>query len=285
MLGEVGQQQQRARIEVAGDRHQRGIGLAPEVTARSLRGQAVVGKRRIEPAAGINRRPSCCGAFNGFVHAHPFLFATERPYLGEHICDGGVCGRRRGLRLGGRSLANTIALVDDDRNILTSVSMALEAEGFAVRCYADGAEALKGLHGAAGRRRRARHQDAAHGRHGAAGAAAPADPTSGDLPHLERRRGRRAPGPAHGRRRLHQEAVLAAPADRAHPGAAAPRRAGARARGRPRRAGDRARPADPRSRPASLHLAGRAGRADRHRIPDPASRWRSVRATSRTATS
>jgi len=42
-------------------------------------------------------------------------------------------------------VANTIALVDDDRNILTSVSMALEAEGFAVRCYSDGADALKGL--------------------------------------------------------------------------------------------------------------------------------------------
>ena len=42
-------------------------------------------------------------------------------------------------------MANTIALVDDDRNILTSVSMALEAEGFAVRCFSDGAEALKGM--------------------------------------------------------------------------------------------------------------------------------------------
>ena len=42
-------------------------------------------------------------------------------------------------------MPNTIALVDDDRNILTSVSMALEAEGFSVRCYADGAEALKGM--------------------------------------------------------------------------------------------------------------------------------------------
>ena len=42
-------------------------------------------------------------------------------------------------------MANTIALVDDDRNILTSVSMALEAEGFTVRCYSDGAEALKGM--------------------------------------------------------------------------------------------------------------------------------------------
>ena len=42
-------------------------------------------------------------------------------------------------------MPNTIALVDDDRNILTSVSMALEAEGFTVRTYTDGAEALRGL--------------------------------------------------------------------------------------------------------------------------------------------
>lgn len=40
---------------------------------------------------------------------------------------------------------NTIALVDDDRNILASVSLMLEAEGFKVRTYADGAEALRGL--------------------------------------------------------------------------------------------------------------------------------------------
>jgi two-component system response regulator ChvI len=43
------------------------------------------------------------------------------------------------------SLARTIALVDDDQNILTSVQMSLEAEGFAVRTYTDGAEALKGI--------------------------------------------------------------------------------------------------------------------------------------------
>ena len=35
-----------------------------------------------------------------------------------------------------------IALVDDDRNILTSVAMALEAEGFAVSTYTDGQSAL-----------------------------------------------------------------------------------------------------------------------------------------------
>jgi two-component system response regulator ChvI len=42
-------------------------------------------------------------------------------------------------------MPSTIALVDDDRNILTSITMALEAEGFTVRSYTDGAEALKGL--------------------------------------------------------------------------------------------------------------------------------------------
>ena len=39
----------------------------------------------------------------------------------------------------------TIALVDDDRNILTSVAMTLEQEGFAVRTYTDGESALQGL--------------------------------------------------------------------------------------------------------------------------------------------
>ncbi|MEL0021876.1 MAG: response regulator, partial [Rickettsiales bacterium] len=39
----------------------------------------------------------------------------------------------------------TIALVDDDQHILTSVSMALEAEGFQVRTYKDGEDALRGL--------------------------------------------------------------------------------------------------------------------------------------------
>jgi two-component system response regulator ChvI len=37
---------------------------------------------------------------------------------------------------------NRIALVDDDRNILTSVAMTLEAEGFEVETYADGQQAF-----------------------------------------------------------------------------------------------------------------------------------------------
>ncbi|HEX7727182.1 MAG TPA: response regulator transcription factor [Rhizomicrobium sp.] len=39
----------------------------------------------------------------------------------------------------------TIALVDDDKNILTSVSMLLEQEGYQVKTFSDGAAALTGL--------------------------------------------------------------------------------------------------------------------------------------------
>src|SRR5665213_2211614 len=39
----------------------------------------------------------------------------------------------------------TIALVDDDRNILASVSIALESEGYRVQTYTDGASALDGF--------------------------------------------------------------------------------------------------------------------------------------------
>ena len=42
-------------------------------------------------------------------------------------------------------MSATIALVDDDRNILTSVSIALQAEGFATRVYTHGESALKAL--------------------------------------------------------------------------------------------------------------------------------------------
>ena len=40
-------------------------------------------------------------------------------------------------------MTHVIALVDDDRNILTSVSIALQAEGFVTRVYTDGQAALK----------------------------------------------------------------------------------------------------------------------------------------------
>ena len=42
-------------------------------------------------------------------------------------------------------MKQTIALVDDDRNILTSLSIALEKEGFNIQTYLDGESALIGL--------------------------------------------------------------------------------------------------------------------------------------------
>ena len=42
-------------------------------------------------------------------------------------------------------MSHTIALVDDDRNILTSISMALEHEGFKVQTYIDAETALVGV--------------------------------------------------------------------------------------------------------------------------------------------
>ncbi len=42
-------------------------------------------------------------------------------------------------------MTQTIALIDDDRNILTSLSIALEKEGYKVQTYVDGESALIGL--------------------------------------------------------------------------------------------------------------------------------------------
>ena len=121
-------------------------------------------------------------------------------------------------------LMPTIALVDDDRNILTSVSIALEAEGYRIMTYTDGASALDGfktsppdlaildikmprMDGMETLRRlrqKIRHP--------------------GDLPDLQGRGDRRIVRPQDGRRRFHPQTVLAAPAGRARQGGAAPRR-------------------------------------------------------------
>jgi two-component system, OmpR family, response regulator ChvI len=49
------------------------------------------------------------------------------------------------LALSGEAVTATIALIDDDRNILASVSIALQAEGFLTRLYSDGESGLKAL--------------------------------------------------------------------------------------------------------------------------------------------
>ncbi|MCT2558579.1 response regulator transcription factor [Tsuneonella sp. YG55] len=56
-----------------------------------------------------------------------------------------VDANETGSTSGTRADRTTIALVDDDRNILTTVSIALQAEGFATRVYSDGEAALKAI--------------------------------------------------------------------------------------------------------------------------------------------
>ena len=117
----------------------------------------------------------------------------------------------------------TIALVDDDRNILTSVSIALEAEGYRIMTYTDGASALDGF--------KTSPPDLAildikmprmDGMETLA-AVAPEVGHAGDLPDLQGRGDRRAVRPQDGRRRFHPQTVLAAAAGRAGQGGAAAR--------------------------------------------------------------
>ena len=67
-----------------------------------------------------------------FEHYFAFFYIDD---------DGIVHGNERQF-----SMQQTIALVDDDRNILTSLSMFLEEEGYRVRTYRDGQEARNGIY-------------------------------------------------------------------------------------------------------------------------------------------
>src|SRR5712671_4659470 len=165
----------------------------------------------------------------------------------------------------------TIALVDDDRNILTSVSIALEAEGYRIMTYTDGASALDGFR------------------------TSPPDPaildikmprmdgmetlrrlaeirSAGNFSHLQGRGNRRVVRAQDGRRRFYPQAVFAAPAGRAREGGTATRSAERSHRGAE---GNRCQGAGPRtfaygSRASHLHLEERTGDADGDGISDPA---------------
>jgi two-component system, OmpR family, response regulator ChvI len=53
-----------------------------------------------------------------------------------------LCGKQLSISA---PMSATIALVDDDRNILTSVSIAMQGEGYVTRLYPDGEAALKAI--------------------------------------------------------------------------------------------------------------------------------------------
>jgi len=75
------------------------------------------------------------------------IVAKNRPLREENICAVNKAVPKWGYKnknagsFEGKTMAR-IALVDDDRNILTSVSMTLEAEGYDVSTYNDGLQAL-----------------------------------------------------------------------------------------------------------------------------------------------
>ena len=92
--------------------------------------------------------PALALLFNLIVHLTCEAIMTTKPDANGHNSDphsgpdpvtppDGAADRVTG--------AQVIALVDDDRNILTTVSIALQAEGFATRVYYDGAAALPAL--------------------------------------------------------------------------------------------------------------------------------------------
>ena len=78
-----------------------------------------------------------------------------------------------------------IALVDDDRNILTSVAMTLEAEGFEVETYNDGQAALDGFNKRMPELAVLDIKMPPHGRDGSAAAFAPENIHAGYLSHIQ----------------------------------------------------------------------------------------------------
>ena len=72
------------------------------------------------------------------------MFIAQR--LSQNRSGSKGASKSRGARtLPEQGLMPTIALVDDERNILTSVSILLEAEGYRIMTYTDGASALDGF--------------------------------------------------------------------------------------------------------------------------------------------
>ncbi len=141
VTGEIRKQHQRRAIAVACQGHQGGEGGAVAVERR---------KRAVATSA-----QQSAGALEWSSPGH------NAALLGRANAAWGALGRRSHESFGGDRLmlaiqsnashasyipvTQTIALVDDDRNILTSVAMALEAEGYKVACYSDSVEALRAI--------------------------------------------------------------------------------------------------------------------------------------------
>ena len=231
MLGEIAQQQDRRQVVIDRHQHQRDVGPGsarrragsearaarsrPRTRSRTARGMSSVifpGQKRlnslhIDGRSGQRRqRPGLC------YHRTAARPRQEKPSRAQEHRPRRRRPQHPHLRV---DAAGSRGLPDQDLRRR--------------RLGAGGAQPD------AARPRHLRHQDAAHGRHGAPEPHPQDAAVPGDLPHLQGRGDRRGARPAHGRRRFHPQAVLPAPAARAHPRRAAPRR-------HRRRQGRRARP-------------------------------------------
>jgi two-component system, OmpR family, response regulator ChvI len=126
---------------LAGDIDQRCIGasLRPQ-QARQYALARVVDKRHDRlgsKAAGIFGRH----VFAGNHGSVPCSVVWSLP----HFTPTRRLERQKGQLKMGQKRMPVIALVDDDRNILTSVSIVLEAEGYQTQSYTDGVAALQGI--------------------------------------------------------------------------------------------------------------------------------------------
>src|SRR5262249_14673479 len=120
------------RSRPAPARH-RGRHLRRESPARRGRGCAA-GPGRVRPGRGpmVSWRRYLPGFLEHYLRR--VTFWPQIRHIGHSASPASyICAcRGRVVRLEG-AMAQTIALVDDDRNILTSVAMSLESEGYEVR--------------------------------------------------------------------------------------------------------------------------------------------------------
>jgi two-component system response regulator ChvI len=116
------------------------VGQAPSSTLRPQKAgqKQILASFTLELPKGVVR--------NGIDSAAAAYRLTLVPHFARIFNAKGASGRPRGAVNGSLPMP-TIALVDDDRNILASVSIALESEGYRVQAYTDGASALDGIQG------------------------------------------------------------------------------------------------------------------------------------------
>src|SRR5262249_14057956 len=115
------------------------VANAPERPSRSNFFAAVPGSK-VFPNLITDRSRVKSFSLSGLKSQPNHIVVAKRPHFRPDLWGSKHAGPSRK-----RGNMPTIALVDDDRNILTSVSMALEAEGYRIMTYTDGASALDGF--------------------------------------------------------------------------------------------------------------------------------------------